>query len=88
MPAESVIVGGRKERTNMAIYHPLGAPAAHSLADCMRELKFGRPGEQQLVIDEAINFVVSRLGNDGPPFDPSIVDEVFDKGEDAPAEDS
>jgi hypothetical protein len=64
--------------------HPLGAPAAHSLVECMRELKFGRPAAQQLVVDEACNFVVSRLGDDGPPFNPSIVGGVFDKG--APVE--
>ena len=63
----------------------LHAPSAHSLVECMRELKFGRPCKQQLVIDEAINFIVSRLGNDGPPFNPDIVNDVFNKG-DAPAE--
>jgi len=62
----------------------LRSPSAHTLVECMRELKFGRPCQQQLVIDEAINFIVKRLGNDGLPFDPSIIDEVFNNG--APAE--
>jgi hypothetical protein len=59
----------------------LHSPSAHSLVECMRELKFGRPSEQQLVIDEAINFIVSRLRNDGPPFNPNIIRDVFDKGD-------
>ena len=58
----------------------LQAPSAHSLVECMRELKFGRPGQQQLVIDEAINFIIARLGNDGPPFNPDIVGEIFKSG--------
>lgn len=64
---------------------PLHAPSAHSLVECMRDLKHGRPAQQQLVIDEAINFIVARLGNDGPPFSPDIINEVFNKG-DAPAD--
>jgi len=63
----------------------LQRPVAYSLVDCMKELKFGRPCQQQLVIDEAINFIVKRLGNDGPPFSLDIVSDVFDKG-DAPQE--
>ena len=59
----------------------LHSPSAHSLVECMRELKFGRPSKQKLVIDEAIKFIVSRLGNDGPPFTPDIIREVFNKDE-------
>lgn len=58
----------------------LHAPSAHTLVECMRELKFGRPAQQQLIIDEAVNFIVARLGNDGPPFNPDILNEVFNKG--------
>ena len=57
----------------------LHSPANHSLVECLKELKFGRPGAQQLVLDEAINFIVRRLGDDGPPFNPDIINEVFNK---------
>jgi len=56
----------------------LHSPASHSLAECLRELKFGRPASQQLVLDETINFIRSRLGDDGPCFPPEIVGAVFD----------
>lgn len=55
----------------------LHAPAAHSLVECLKELKFGRPAKEQMIIDELINVTVSRLGSDGPGFPPEIVGEVF-----------
>lgn len=56
----------------------LHAPSAHTLVECLRELKFGRPGEEQRVLDELINVAVSRLGNDGPGWPPEVIDQVFD----------
>jgi hypothetical protein len=61
----------------------LHSPAAHSLVECLRELKFGRPANQQLVLDEAINFVRGRLGDDGPGFSPEIVGAVFNESANA-----
>jgi hypothetical protein len=57
----------------------LHSPSAHSLVECIRELKFGRPVKEQLVIDEVINFICSRLGDDGPGFSPDVVGQVFDE---------
>jgi len=59
----------------------LHAPAANTLVNCIKELKFGRPIKEQLVVDELVNVVYSRLGNDGPGFSPDIVDKVFNGGD-------
>jgi len=59
----------------------LHAPAANTLVNCIKELKFGRPMKEQLVVDELVNLVYSRLGNDGPGFSPDIVDKVFNGGD-------
>ncbi len=61
----------------------LHSPAAHTLIECLKELKFGRPSEQQLLLDELANRVYEKLGNDGLPFSPEIIGEVFNKGDDA-----
>jgi len=53
----------------------LHSPAAHSLEECLRELKFGRPAEEQKVLDELINVVYKRLGNGGPGFSLEIINE-------------
>jgi len=59
----------------------LHAPSANTLVNCIKELKFGRPMREQLVVDELVNVVYSRLGNDGPGFSPDIVDKVFNGGD-------
>jgi len=63
----------------MRVEPALRAPAAHSLVECLRELKFGRPAREQMVIDELINVVHGRLGDDGPGFSPDVVKKVWDK---------
>jgi len=55
----------------------LHAPAAHSLVECLKELKFGRPAKEQMLLDELINVTTSRLGSDGPGFPPEILNQVF-----------
>lgn len=55
-------------------------PAAHSLEECLRELKFGRPVKEQLLIGELINVVYARLGDGGKGFSPEIIEKVFKKG--------
>ena len=65
----------------------LHSPAAHSLEECLRELKFGRPSREQLLLDDLVNIVYQRLGNNGPGFSPEIVGAVFGKGSEGGAED-
>lgn len=57
----------------------LHSPAAHSLEECLKELKFGRPAAEQLIIDELINIVYARLGHNGPGFSKEIINEIFSK---------
>jgi hypothetical protein len=57
----------------------LDAPAAHTLVECLTELKFGRPAKEQMILTELINYTTRRLGNDGPGFDPSTIGEIWEK---------
>lgn len=57
----------------------LRSPAAHSLVECLKELKFGRPAEEQKILDEFVISVQKQLGNDGPGFSPDTIMEVFNK---------
>jgi len=58
----------------------LHSPASHSLVECLKELKFGRPSVEQFLLDDFCNIIKERLGNDGPGFSPEIVRMVFEKG--------
>lgn len=57
----------------------LHSPAAHSLVECLEELKFGRPAEEQKILDGFVISVQKQLGNDGPGFSPDTIRKVFNK---------
>jgi hypothetical protein len=65
-----------QQKTTNCVLHE---PAAHSLTDCLKELKFGRPGHEQLIIDELVNVVTSRLGDEGFGWSSDVIGEVFNK---------